>query len=422
MFQDNVGNGLVVNSKKNIILNTIDASYNSQNGAVLDTCQYNTELGVCLGSGTVTLNSPITAGWYGANYFLGNSGNGLVIRPGGTIMLTNTSAYDNLGNGLVIDNSYNSVATTIKVTLSNFTNVYRHNGGSGIKISAKGKISISNTEANLNSQNGFDLSSGSPIILTNISASENGGAGIYVDNSTTSGTVTILNNVKGSQGEFSKNTGNGIDITTRGGITITNITASNNGGSGLALDTCVTNGTTCQGNGIINLTTLYNQINTFDDNTEHGISITSGGAANLLYVTASSNGGSGILVDNSISNGSVTINNSSKTTTGDFSYNGSDGINVSTKGDITLNNLNASNNSVSGVVLDNCLLSGSECIGLGKVTIRNLYNLINEFNSNHDYGVYIESGGIVSMSNLQANQNGANGLYVNNSLELAVVV
>jgi Bacterial pre-peptidase C-terminal domain. len=58
MFQDNSGNGLEIESLKNVILNTVDASYNSQNGAVLDTCQYDAVRGICRGLGTITLNSP----------------------------------------------------------------------------------------------------------------------------------------------------------------------------------------------------------------------------------------------------------------------------------------------------------------------------------------------------------------------------
>ncbi|NPV41217.1 MAG: hypothetical protein HPY72_07745 [Anaerolineae bacterium] len=421
MFQDNSGNGLEIESLKNVILNTVDASYNSQNGAVLDTCQYDAVRGICRGLGTITLNSPIAAGWYGANYFLGNSANGLVISAGSTVTLNNTSAYDNLGHGLEINNPISTVAITIRTTLVNFSNVFRNNGGSGIKIDSKGRISISNTQADLNTQNGFELASISAITLTNVSASGNGGSGILVDNSTSSGTVTIVNNISGSQGEFNNNGGSGIDITTRGLISITNVQANENVGSGISLDTCVTDGSKCLGSGAINLTTLFYQLNTFDGNHEHGIYITSGGVVNLQYVSASENNESGIFVENPTTYGAVTISNPAKTATGDFSYNGGDGITISTRGDVTLNNLNASSNSVSGVVIDNCQLSGEECLGLGKVTIKNLYSVINQFNNNHDYGVHILSGGIVSLSNLQADSNGYNGLYVNNSLETAVV-
>ena len=80
MFQDNVGDGLVLDSMKTVTLKNVDASYNSGNGAVLDTCLYDELLGRCLGSGAITIDSPTSAGWYGANYFLGNSGTGLLIR------------------------------------------------------------------------------------------------------------------------------------------------------------------------------------------------------------------------------------------------------------------------------------------------------------------------------------------------------
>ena len=421
MFQDNSGNGLKIESLKNVILNTVDASYNSQNGAVLDTCQYDAVRKICLGLGTITLNSPTAAGWYGANYFLGNSGTGLVVSAGSTVTLNNTSAYDNLGNGLEFTNPISTIAIIIKTTLTNFSNVYRNNGGSGIEINSKGKVSIVNAEADLNDANGFHITNSSNINLTNVSASENGGAGLLVESPATICAVNILNNVSGSQGEFNNNVGDGIDITTRGLVSISNVTANENGGSGIALDTCITDGSKCVGSGGVTLTTVYNQLNTFNNNHDYGLYITAGGIVNLQYVTASENDDSGIFVDDALASGSVTISNPAKATTGEFSYNGGDGINISTRGDVTLNNLNASNNTVSGIVIDNCQLSGDQCIGLGKVGIKNLSVVLSQYNSNHDYGVYIKSGGIVSLSNLQANQNGYNGLYVNNSLETGVV-
>ena len=420
MFQDNVGNGMELDSLKTITLNTVDASYNSQNGAVLDTCQYDEVLGYCLGSGTVTLASPTSAGWYGANYFLGNSGTGLIISAGSTIKLTNTSAYDNLGNGLEINNANKNIAIFIRTTLDNFTNVYRNNGGSGVRINTGGKITIYDTDADLNDQNGFYLSSGSVINLYNVSASENGYDGILVDNSTSSGSVSIRNNVRGVQGEYSGNGSSGIEITTLGSINIYNVIASENGASGILLDTCVLDSGFCTGNGNVTLNTYFSLQNTLDGNNGYGLYVTSSGSVNLNYVSASENGDTGIFIDNPLTNGTVTIKNAIRGGSGEYSYNGGDGINISTRGTINLYNIDTSSNAGNGLTLDNCQFSGGECVGLGKVAIKGLYNQSNTFSSNHDYGMYILSGGSVYLMNVNADQNGYNGLYVNNQLELAI--
>jgi hypothetical protein len=416
MFQDNVGSGLVIDSLKNITLYSVDASYNSQNGAALDTCQYDEILGKCTGAGVITLNSSTSDGWYGANYFLGNSGTGLYLSSGSTIKLINTSAYDNLNHGLEVNNPYSKATIVIQVTLSNFSNVFRNNGGSGIKIDSGGKISIYDTEANSNGENGLDLTSASTISLTIVSASENAGYGLLVNNSSTTGSVNIRNKVNDSQPEFSNNGDDGINITTLGNISIYNIVANENGGSGAVFDTYVSG----LGTGSIVLNSYYRLVNTFDDNTEYGLYMTSNGNIVLYYVSASENGDTGLFVDNATTNSSVIMKNLTSEGPGEFSYNGGEGINISTRGHIQLYNLSANSNATSGLVVDNCQLSGEECLGYGKVNIIDLYGNINQFSNNHDYGLYIISGGAVLLRNIEANQNGYNGLYVDNQLELAV--
>ena len=420
MFQDNIGDGLVVYTLKSATFNTVDASYNSGNGLTLDNCQYNAGLGICTGSGNIMFTSPANAGWYGANYFLGNSGTGLYINTSSKLIIYNTSAYDNLGNGLEIQNPYTTSSVTLQAKLANFTNVFRNNGLTGVLIDANGSIQIYDTEADLNGSNGFHLSTLSAINLSNVSAFGNDGTGLLIDHSNSAATINLKNKTKNAQGEYSENGLNGIEITTLGSISLYNIVASDNDGSGMVLDTCVSNSSMCVGAGKISINTYYSQINTFDGNGEYGLSITSAGNVTLTYVSASENGDMGMYIDTSLSAASITIKNSIRTGTADYSYNGGDGINISTNGNITINNVSASNNTGSGMVLDNCQFSGGECLGFGKVTVKGIYSQVNEFSSNHDYGVYIKSGGAVSLINTQANQNGSNGLYVNNSLELAI--
>ena len=424
MFQDNIGDGMVLDTLRKITLKTVDASYNSGNGAVLDNCQYDDGLGVCLGSGTILFDSSSTAGWYGANYFLGNTGSGFVITTKSPVIIRNTSAYDNQGNGMVLQNLYTTSPVTIQAKLNNFTNVFRGNGLSGAVIDVLGSIKIYDTEADSNGQNGFDLSSGSTISLSLVSASGNGAVGLLIRNEDSTASILIRNKAEGVQGEFNNNGGNGIDIITLGAITLYNITASDNGGSGMVLDTCVLEDSTCLGTGKITMSTYYNQENVFDDNAEYGLNLTSGGNISLTYLTASGNGDTGVLIDNTNSWVNISIKNRYKTGAADYSYNGGDGLNITAMGNIILYNINASSNVGSGISLDTCLLEGegenAECLGYGKIQIKSYYRQLNVFDNNHDYGLYIRSGMSVTLSNIQANRNGNSGLYVNNSLETGV--
>ncbi|MBM3138238.1 MAG: hypothetical protein FJZ98_08640, partial [Chloroflexi bacterium] len=67
MVQDNVGDGLTINSLGLIYISTVDASHNSMRGAFLDNCQYDETIAACRGTGSVTITSPSGAGWYGGN-------------------------------------------------------------------------------------------------------------------------------------------------------------------------------------------------------------------------------------------------------------------------------------------------------------------------------------------------------------------
>ena len=110
-------------------------------------------------------------------------------------------------------------------------------------------------------------------------------------------------------------------------------------------------------------------------------------------MSASENGDTGIFIDNPLTNGTVTIKNPIRGGSGTYSYNGGDGINIATLGTINLYGVDASSNAGNGLTIDNCQFSGGECVGLGKVLIKSLYNQYNTFSSNHDYGMYIRSGG-----------------------------
>ena len=227
MFQDNVGDGLEVNSLGLIYLSTVDASHNSMRGAVLDNCQYNEFSASCMVTGGVTITSPSGAGWYGGNYFLDNGSTGLEVKTKGSIVLTNVGAYDNLGSGADLRNDFGTGAITINTNVTNFTNVFRNNGIDGLKITSMGSVKVESSEANYNKGHGYNITTRNSVVLKDLTGSSNGLSGLYVNNqvegSSANVNLTSSKNVRNAFKENGKNepgTYPGIDIRSFGNISI----------------------------------------------------------------------------------------------------------------------------------------------------------------------------------------------------------
>ena len=242
MFQDNVGDGLVIKSLGVIYLSTVDASHNSMRGAVLDNCQYDETSATCLGIGSVTITSLSGAGWYGGNYFLDNGSTGLEVKTKGAIVLTNVGAYDNLGTGVDLRNDFGTSAITINTNVTNFTNVFRNNGLDGLKITSMGTVKVENSEANFNKGYGYFLTTRGTVALKNLTGSSNGLSGLYVNNQVTGslGNVSITS-AKNVRNAFKENGNNepgtypGIDIRSFGNISVVNTDAMLNFAAGAHL-------------------------------------------------------------------------------------------------------------------------------------------------------------------------------------------
>lgn len=240
--------------------------------------------------------------------------------------------------------------------------------GFGLFVDTDGAITLNNVSVNGTTVNGAGFGEGAELYST--------------------GDVNITDS------EFDDNRGNGLQATSAGAITLTNVSASNNTLTGAYLDSCMYGFSTpglCDGAGSVSVTT-----GVFNGNGLDGLFTVSGGATTFDNVQANGNGLNGAFVTGADADGTgdVLIQNST------FSSNGNGtGLDVLSDGNITLSNIVAQLNNF-GVILDTTL-------GNGTVNIN-----IADFSSNDWTGLHTESGGNIALVNVAASNNGANGAYL----------
>ena len=423
--------GLEVYAGGAITLSRVESDYNYYaGGANLDNCFW---------SGSICSNSahsPITVT---SSDFSGNtswSDQGLNADSNGAISLTNVTANNNTGtiSGAVLNNcNYNGVQCFTNgqtVTLSS-ANTFDWNGGEGLSVSSGGAITSGPLDANDNTSYGSSLDNNHstsvlPVTLTGTSSfSDNGGYGLAVSSR---GAITVNNltadfNSAGSGVDLTNDyntatsspisvTGinwfnsdhlDGLFVNSYGAITLNNINASNDG-----LATAF-EGLYAQNIGVtIPKSITLNGVNTLNRNGGYGAVIESDGSITLNNVTADCNGfsggdcktggtgSSGIYTDNSYL-GSTRPQAVNLLGTNEISFNDADNLDVESYGTVTINNLTA-NDSVTGYGANLYDLS----VPTGAVHLTGL----NTFDGNHSWGLYAESTSTISISNLNANVDG----------------
>ena len=154
--------------------------------------------------------------------------------------------------------------------------------------------------------------------------------------------------------------------------------------------------------------------NSFSGNNDWGLQVYSRGAVSLDNVTADGNKTQdGVNIDNDAGTGDVTL-----TGTLSFSNNGNgdgdDGLYVDTKGNITMANVVATGNADEGVELYNTDSTTNSLVQISGVNV---------FSGNTGNGLYVLSKGAISLSN--ATSDGSvndSGAYLNNNQSGAVGV
>ncbi|MFN8412856.1 MAG: right-handed parallel beta-helix repeat-containing protein [Anaerolineales bacterium] len=346
-----------VETQGNIILTRVKVDGNDAtlNGATIS----NAFLGK---NGTITITD---------SYFDGNYGYGLRVWSNNAVSITGTQAFLNAhGAGLIVENNLDT--TPSPVTLKNI-----YAAGSGISSSGVG----------------ISIFSNGVVTLDGIDANTNNNYGVLIDTtSNTAGTASIvLNNLN----VFRNNSSDGLHVVTYSPITIKHIVATGNGGDGVNLTNTSLNlvkPITVSGSG------------QFDTNSGEGLQITSSGLVTLNNINSANNGGSGVIVDadnsNVLSSGVVIkgVNN--------FNNNTGSGLIVYADGVITIENVTANDNAVRGIYLDN----DAPPSGTPAVTINGFLTTLN----NGLQGAYILSDGVITAINLTANNNGNDGVYIDN--------
>jgi len=375
------GNGLEVNSSGMITLNGVSAWSNSNYGMYL----LNT-------AGTAGITFLNTLGGNGAN---NNQAGGLYARTKGALLLTGMDVSGNQSYGADLDNClWNGTACigmgAVTITQSNFNGTWHDDGSpapahaSGLWVQSKGLITLNSVSVS-DSQNG----TGTVGVA---------GAELYNNFAGSTAGVSILNTLGGSR--FSWNQGGaGLTIASNGLVSLSGVYADNNSGDGVNIDNS-------SGTAGVSLPGTANSWSRLSENGGDGLEITTRGAVTLNRIEVTRNSGAGAKIDNDGGTTGVTILN------GRFNENsGGDGLNVSSKGAIKLTDIEARENSGSGAVLDNHL-------GTAGVTIAVSPNNGNSLNSNGDHGLYVRSKGAVLINNLNAGDNGINGVDIDTCIDV----
>jgi hypothetical protein len=347
--------GLIVLSKGNIAISKSDI--NGFNGEAVNLDNH-------FGTGSVSIIGELgRSRWFGYN-----GGNGFTINTTGGVTMNYLSTNDN--------------------------------GGYGIQINTTGNLStvqLSNMDVNNNVLYGIDINAVSNITLDNVRVVDNKSYGINLDNSVGKGTVTV----RATNGqEIRNNSGYGLWVISKGNITLTNIEIHDNGSFGAWLD----NSTGTTGTVTINSTMYRN----WGHNGDYGLQIDSPGAVIVSLVDAYENTTYGADINNTYAAGTlmpaVTITYSW------FNNNhGGYGLNVDSKGNISLTDVDAHDNNGYGADLNNLL-------GTGTVTMTGPSDDDrNEFSNNADYGLNIQTRGAVTIKYLRTNDNAFYGTNINNS-------
>jgi len=456
-FSEN-GQGIFIESKGAITISNTDATNNGDYGMYLDNCLKDNETGLCQGNGNITINVTISD-WL--NDVSINGAGGFMIKSKGNVIISQSLANDNTGIG-VWANTWGTI-TLDRVTANNntekgayldnwnglnksvtlFDSEFSDNEAGGLEVYSRGAITLNGVSANDNlSPTSGDLGSAPVSILDWMGNDLTETWGIWG----TGDTVTINLNTDGFYVSLELRDQWGTLIDSSGGASDPSITytlaegqyyelifwnevGGESGsytlsvadddflnpyfpGSGIILDN-----SSVKANVTIKDSKL-NAYNNFDGNEGFGLKVLSNGNILLTNVSASDNLRTGVSLNNPDASGTVTIQDKTKDPQSFFNSNRWGGVYVRTQGNITIYGVSASDNGSSGMDLDNCIYDDDlgVCLGKGSIKIGGSKSLMNYFDNNNDYGILAFSKNIITVTNVQANQNDWDGLYLDNCL------
>ncbi len=414
---ENAAYGIQIHSKGPVSLSGISARDNDLAGTRVRT------------NGGVTVGST-----YGANAFIHNGigllcpttpsdmCDGLMIQADGAVLVSGVGANQNGWDGILIagassarvsntianDNTRDGLRAEIKgsIALDRVTALHNH-GSAGIELwnnagTGSPGMTLSHVLADHNNW-GININARGPVALNHVGASYNIGKGIYIDSGWGTlgmGNVTLSNSLGADLVSF--NGGNNLEVHSNGGVSISGLQASGSlTGMGAFIDNAFGAGNVSVVNSMFNWNGNPGSVNA------GGLDVTSKGVISLNGVTASDNQGDGAyLANDSASLAGKTVSVSKGT------FNGNEtGLLIASKSSVTLNNVSANNNLNLGARIYNRVPGPST----GNVTISGTLGR-NQFNDNNRDGVVILTNGNISISNSEASSNGSglgfSGFYI----------
>ena len=346
------GEGLYIQTSGKVTLSTIRSSDNGENGLHIEGIKTEEEIWgegegwavVSVACPTVTISSSASAAM--ANVFDGNGEAGVWIVTDKPVAISNFSASENGSNGVLVEGYWYyklnpgtgyydytenyAGATTIKATIPNYTNKVNMNSGTvGLGIYSGSTVYLERTVANNNSEHGIEIYTYGAITLKNVKADGNiSGCLLYNTDSVKAMAIT-LTNVEFSMNNTADYGGAGLDIHSKGNVTITNLVASNNADMGAGVINTA-------GTGKITLTKI-----TLNANGANGLWADSNGVITLINVTANGNGDDGLKLSNDFTGYKAGI----VLTSIEANNNNGNGILANTNGTLTVKDITACNNA-----------------------------------------------------------------------------
>ncbi len=436
-FNDNYGDGLVVESAGVLKFTGLSATNNDGSGASL----YNRI------SGSTATSVTFTNAWFNDN----GGSRGLYLESYGNVTLKNVEANNNTaGDGIYIAMLQGATPPTttgnVSYTCGSSRCSISGNGGQGLHVDSRGNITLSYLNLSGNASGAHLVNNTAPdtavktvtisnsdftgststfgltvyskglIKLTNVNAGDNTTYGATLDNTLSPTDVGVTLTGAGDWDWYGSNDTFGLLIATKGKVTISKVNASDNQAYGLQVDN-----TYAAGNQAVSIS--YAEISRnwhIDMITRYGLNVTSKGVITLSNVWAQENGDSSALIGVSAN---ARLNNETSTSTagvtltngyfnnahGETGYAG-DGLVVGSTGIVTITNIQASDNTGSGVSIDN-----TNTPNVPGVAVKRKGAFTNTFNNNGGYGLYIQSYGSISIANVDASGNGNTNAYLSNT-------
>ena len=315
-----------------------------------------------------------------------SAGSGIGVTSKGAITMTDTSASSNGVDGINLDNHLRRSAqpVTVKSTVSGTAFNISTNSGYGLKINSRGNITLAGLYVNQAS---------SPVLIDNTA-----GTGTVTLNS---GTFRYMNDPL--------NIG-AVVIYSHGAVSMNDIQVTYSSDRGLVVDNCIESLGVCTTSGTPGVT--INGI-TAENNTLTAVEIISKGAVKITNATARYNlsgGEAAIKITTKTTSGSVTLDSTSGSLFNVY-QNLTNGVWIDALGAVTIKKTQLFNNN-SGVFGYGLRISNSASVAISDTYVY----------SNPSYGMNVTSSGAINLAGVQIYTNGTSyGAFLDNSIGSAGV-